>query len=249
MNKDSIYKFIGYKGEYNKEVKAKLRGLLKKYHPDHNNGNDETFKMISSIKKELENNKVNTNFKENETKSYQENTDLNDDFLYYNEQIKILRDKNSVLENKINHKNGIIERLSKKYNSINEKLTQNKEVLCANEDNVNYLKMFRKKYIIYILSFLIFMVIYLITQKILFLGLIVIVIVILSVDISRLYISIRELTSKSKNYLLKNFELFNEIERLKDAISEEKKDLLNLKREQIKNDNDIRFYQNQLNKK
>ena len=51
MKKDSIYKLIGYNGEYNKNVKSKLRALLKKYHPDHNNGNDEVFKIINEVKK------------------------------------------------------------------------------------------------------------------------------------------------------------------------------------------------------
>jgi len=57
MNYNEIIKAINYKGEYTKEVKAKIRALLKKYHPDHYKKESETFKLINSIKKDLDNNK------------------------------------------------------------------------------------------------------------------------------------------------------------------------------------------------
>ncbi len=57
MNRREIIELINYKGEYTKEVKKKLRELLKKYHPDHYKKESETFKLINSIKKDLDNNK------------------------------------------------------------------------------------------------------------------------------------------------------------------------------------------------
>lgn len=57
MNYNEIIKAINYKGEYTNEVKAKIRSLLKKYHPDHYKKESETFKLINSIKKDLDNNK------------------------------------------------------------------------------------------------------------------------------------------------------------------------------------------------
>ena len=57
MNRKEIIELINYKGEYTKEVKKKLRELLKKYHPDHYKKEDNTFKLINEIKKELDSGK------------------------------------------------------------------------------------------------------------------------------------------------------------------------------------------------
>ena len=57
MNKESIYKIIGYNGEYNSSVKRAIRKLLKTNHPD-NNGDRRIFELICEVKEELENNKV-----------------------------------------------------------------------------------------------------------------------------------------------------------------------------------------------
>ena len=249
MNKDSIYKLIGYKGEYNKEVKAKLRKLLKKYHPDHNNGESETFKIINEIKKELEqgisvkNKSISNSYKK------KKQSEIKEDFQYYQKQIKVLSKKNEMIKTKINDRNKNIEEFSKRYNLLNEKLTKNQEMLCNNKDNISYLKKFRKKYIIYILSLIILIILYFIIQNILFIVIISIIFIILSIDIGKLCLNIKEITLMSNNYLQKNFGLFKEINALKDKINDEKKELLSLEREIIKNSNDIRFYQNQLNKK
>ena len=57
MNKESIYIIIGYKGEYNTNVKKAIRKLLKDNHPD-KKGNQKIFELINEVKEELENNKV-----------------------------------------------------------------------------------------------------------------------------------------------------------------------------------------------
>ena len=106
MNKDSIYKLIGYDGEYNKEVKSKLRGLLKKYHPDHNQGKSEIFKLINEVKKELEGNQSKT---KNKKETSKKDTDSNnEDFLYYEMKIQELSKQKEELEQKIKQKNKVI---------------------------------------------------------------------------------------------------------------------------------------------
>lgn len=248
MNKDSIYKLIGYKGEYNKEVKTKLRKLLKKYHPDHNKGNSETFKLINEVKKELEKSpQLKVNISNETSENIQENI-TKEDLEYYQKRIVFLQEQNKIIQSKIEEKNNHLKEILQKFNSLNEKTTTNNELLCENNDNVNYLKMFRKKYIIYILSFSIFIIGYLLTKNLFFILLIIIIIIVLSIDISKLYLSIKELTSKNNNYLLKNIELFKEIDAIKNDISNQKKIILGLCRELDKNNNDIRFYQNQLKK-
>ncbi len=54
MSEKEIIEYIGYKGKYNKEVKQKFKALLKKYHPDHNKGQDDTFKLINKLKNQIE---------------------------------------------------------------------------------------------------------------------------------------------------------------------------------------------------
>lgn len=58
MTKEEIYEAIGYNGKYNKEVKRKLRLLMKKFHPDLNAGDDSTMKLLVEVKNELVHNKV-----------------------------------------------------------------------------------------------------------------------------------------------------------------------------------------------
>lgn len=57
MTRKDILNYIKYEGEYTKEVKKKLRELLKKYHPDHYKKESDTFKKINEIKKELDSGK------------------------------------------------------------------------------------------------------------------------------------------------------------------------------------------------
>lgn len=54
MTKKEIYEYLDYKGIYDNGVKKRLKKLIKKYHPDRNNGDDTTMKIINEVKKELE---------------------------------------------------------------------------------------------------------------------------------------------------------------------------------------------------
>lgn len=58
MTKEEIYEAIGYTGKYTKEVKRKLRLLMKRFHPDVNAGDDSTMKILVEVKNELTHNKV-----------------------------------------------------------------------------------------------------------------------------------------------------------------------------------------------
>ena len=67
MTKEEIYKYLKYNGVYDSGVKRRLKKLIKKYHPDLNNGDDTVMKVINEVKKELENNTVSIK-NENDTK-------------------------------------------------------------------------------------------------------------------------------------------------------------------------------------
>ena len=65
MTKEEVYKYIKYNGIYDSGVKKRLKKLIKKYHPDLNNGDDAVMKVINEVKKELESNTVSIKNNEN----------------------------------------------------------------------------------------------------------------------------------------------------------------------------------------
>ena len=94
MNRKEILKYIGYEGTYTKEVKKKLRELLKKYHPDHYKKEDNTFKLIKEIKKDLDDNKkisIDSNTRDN---------DINDNYKITEEIMNLTKKRDSLIERK-----------------------------------------------------------------------------------------------------------------------------------------------------
>ena len=65
MTKEEIYTYLKYNGVYDSGVKRRLKKLIKKYHPDLNNGDDTVMKLINEVKKELETNSVSVNIDRN----------------------------------------------------------------------------------------------------------------------------------------------------------------------------------------
>lgn len=65
MTKEEIYIYLKYNGVYDSGVKRRLKKLIKKYHPDLNNGDDTVMKLINEVKKELETNSVSVNIDSN----------------------------------------------------------------------------------------------------------------------------------------------------------------------------------------
>lgn len=64
MTKEEIYKYINYQGKYDINVKRRLKKLIKKYHPDLNNGDDKVMKLINEVKIELESKKGSSSYKD-----------------------------------------------------------------------------------------------------------------------------------------------------------------------------------------
>lgn len=245
MDRDSIYELIGYKGEYNKDVKSKLRNLLKKYHPDHKRGNIEYFKLINKVKDELENGK---SFYKEKNKKENINTS-NEDYDYYQNKIDVFQEERVLIIDKISNQKQKIIKLFDKYNALNNNIIENNQVLCNQKDNITYLKDFKNKYIIYLASIILIITLYLINKNSWLLLLLIVIIIILSYNVINLYLQIKKITSLSNQYLLKNIQIIKEIETLKEKINDEKKRLLGLERQLNILDNDIRFYQNRINSK
>ena len=128
MKEKEILEKIGYKGEYTKEVKKKLKDLLKKYHPDHYKGSDDTFKAINKVKKELESGKKYdySNFKKDSS-----NKTINpDDYLWYLNKIdELTRKKESLIKLK--------DEKQKKLFSVQDKYRIEYDIDIANRDIEN----------------------------------------------------------------------------------------------------------------
>lgn len=78
MTKKDIYTYLKYNGIYDNSVKRRLKKLIKKYHPDLNNGDDTVMRLINEVKKELETNSVSINVDSNikEMKYNKNNIDI-----------------------------------------------------------------------------------------------------------------------------------------------------------------------------
>ena len=102
MKESEILEKIGYKGEYTKEVKKKLKELLKKFHPDHYKGSDDTFKTINKIKKDLESGKkldVNNKVVKDKYDDYFDfDNDSNDSLWYLNKINELTKKKESLIK-------------------------------------------------------------------------------------------------------------------------------------------------------
>ena len=128
MNRKEILKEINYKGEYNREVKKNIKGLLKKYHPDHYKKESDTFKLINSIKKDLEDGKKLSIEQEEKRESNPK------DFSTY-EEILELSNKRDKLLNKKRQYQKEIEELYEKYQIEYDKeiMNRNNEFDSSNE--------------------------------------------------------------------------------------------------------------------
>ena len=102
MTREEILKELNYKGKYTKEVKRKLKRLLKKFHPDKNKNDKETILILYQIKKELETNtlvhdELFENIKSDES-DYSQNGILT---LFFEKMIKSLKNNKKEIDKKI----------------------------------------------------------------------------------------------------------------------------------------------------
>lgn len=101
MTKEEIYKYLKYNGVYDSGVKKRLKQLIKKYHPDRNNGDDTVMKIINEVKKELESGNVSV-----------KDTSITKDKTINKNSVDVL----SIT--------GLIKKLNKEINSLNKKIIE-----------------------------------------------------------------------------------------------------------------------------
>ncbi len=243
MNKESIYRIIGYNGEYNANVKKAIRKLLKENHPD-NKGDRKVFELISEVKKELEENRVSFDYKNNQS-SIKIDEDI--DYLFCANMIDKITKEKSLYMKKLDEKKrelaGCVEKYKKSYqNSIDLET-----YLLANSSYKDKLKKTKIASILLIIIASALFVISIWKKNIIFFALFILVVIVCVIIINKAFSTIQDLTEnnrkKIKSYVGTNSDLRsnqNVQENIKKDINELNKKITNL-------DNDLRFYRNLIN--
>lgn len=241
MTKEDIYKIIGYNGEYNNNVKKAIRKLLKENHPD-NKGNQENFKLINEVKKELETNKISYKINKKEKKYYD---DIDYDFC--NKKIEEIR-------NKIKNKKELLEEIKIKMKDISNEYSKyynesiNKENYLLSKKINNKLTTLKNKCIIVLIIAIIAFISAIIGNNIYLFILFGILSMILIFEVYRLYNIFQDITKNNSKYVHEYVSItkkLNDIRKSKDKLNEE---LYKEKRNLLLLENDLRFYNNLLKK-
>lgn len=240
MNKESIYKIIGYNGEYNTSVKKAIRKLLKENHPD-NNGDRRIFELINEVKQELENNKVSINTTKKETKN-------NDgiDHVYCSKMIDLTKKEKKKYESLLAEKKNELNKYENMYRDLYRNNIETESSLLLSSLNKKRLNSIKILVIIFLIASLILFSVAISEKSIVFFAIFVLVTMICILIIQKYLINTQKIMNFSsknlKEYIKSNSELRKNTEKqkeLKIEIQEINKKVSNL-------DNDLRFYSNLL---
>jgi len=245
MNKDSIYRIIGYHGEYSDSVKKALKKLLKENHPDRN-GNVEIFKIINEVKNELETDKVSFQYakvKNNEVNTY---SDIDIDYCQKMSE-KIKKDLNS-LERKIVSKKEELKEINNKYRMLYENSFEEQKYLINNNKAALSLKKIKTRSILLLIIITIIFIVAIINNNLLLFslfGLMCFIFIFIIIKYFNIMNSIAKNNEKNLNKYVKITSKLHFIMEKRDSLSIE---LWNLEREKTSMENDLRFYSNLLKK-
>ena len=241
MNKDSIYKLIGYQGEYDINVKKAIRKLLKENHPD-NKGNRRIFELINEVKKELENNKVSFDYKNN---SININDDI--DYLYCSKMIDMIKKKKKIYTSELEKRKKELAHYNYEYKNNYRNSLDLETYLLSNSSNMGKLKRIKILSVLLIILASILFFISIWEKSLFFLILFVIVIIICVIIVHKAFTVIQIIAESNReklaSYVSTNSNLRysqNNQERLRKEIYEINKKINIL-------ENDLRFYNNIFN--
>lgn len=240
MNKDIIYRIIGYHGEYSESVKKALKKLLKENHPDHH-GNEKVFKLITDVKKELETNQVSFKYNKEEQVSFNEDIDYN----YCKKmQMKLLKEKEKIIKEIID-KRQEFSHLANNYKKIYKNSVLKADIVLnmKNKKSINVIK------IIFVIMLLVIFILFwlaIIKQNLMFFILFGILSFITILIISKYFQILNEITKESKKKINQYLQMIDQVHEV--SIKQEilSKDIFNLERKLKKVENDLRFYDNLL---
>lgn len=240
MNKDSIYRIIGYNGEYNANVKKAIRKLLKENHPD-NNGDRKKFELINEVKKELEENRVSYNYKNNKS-SIKINDDI--DYLYCAKMIDEINEKITICTNELNKKKEKINKYTKEYRDYYQDSINLETSLLDNSKKVNEIKNIKKTSVVSLLLSLIAFLCALLTKNTIFYIIFIILVIVCVVVIHKAFNMMQNMNDNNHNKVNKYVGVNNKIRDNQDSQLKLKKEINELDRKIKILQNDLRFYHN-----
>lgn len=240
MNKDSIYKLIGYNGEYNANIKKAIKKLLKENHPD-NNGNRRIFELINEVKDELENNKVSYNYK-NSISSIKENDDI--DYLYCSKMIDYAIKEKNIYTKSLEKKKGKLLKYKEEYKDYYNKSVDLETIILSNTQNMDKLNKIKViSVILLVISILVFVLSIWKKSVVIFSAFVVLVIICILIIHKSFYI-MNKITENNKNRVKNYVGINNNLRVNQKHQNELKKEILELDKKINNCENDLRFYEN-----
>lgn len=240
MNKESIYRIIGYNGEYNANVKKAIRKLLKENHPD-NNGDRRIFELINEVKKELEENKVSISYKKDHS-NIQSSDDI--DYLYCSKMIDhIVKEKEEYIKI-LDKKKKDLATLISEYNNVYHDSIDLETNLLSNSYYVERLKETKYLSIVLVFMAIVNFIVSILTKKIIFLVIFVALAFICIIIVHRAFFTMQKIADNSR-YKIKNYVgINNKIRQNQDSQRILKKEIHDLNKKINSLENDFRFYDN-----
>ena len=242
MNKDSIYRIIGYNGEYNANIKKAIRKLLKENHPD-NNGDRKIFELINEVKKELEENRVSFDYKNNKS-NIKINEDI--DYEYCTKMINVITNKKNIYTKELESKKEELSESINEYKNYYHDSISLESYLLTNSVNMDKLKNIKAYSIITLILAIIVFFISIWTKKILFFVIFVLLALICVIIIHKAFYIMQKVTDNNRNKIKSYVGVNSKIRKNQTKQNELNQEIQDLKRKINNLDNDLRFYNNLL---
>ncbi len=243
MNKENIYKIIGYTGEYNQSVKKALKKLLKENHPD-NNGNPKIFKLICDVKDELENNRVSKIIKE-KSKSANKKSDEIDIEYCYSMLTKVESEKKKITK-ELQEKNNLLTEYENNYKKMYQESIDMEANFLNKSPNIKRINRIKTVSVIIVLLLIILFTFVVINNSLTLFIIFTILAFICIIIVQRYFIIVNNLVKNSKKDLKKYVNLVKEIKQLIIRENKLKREILITERKKKNIENNWRFYKNLL---
>ncbi len=240
MNKDSIYKLIGYNGEYNANIKRSIRKLLKENHPD-NGGDRRIFELINEVKDELENNKVSYKYQDNVV-----NKDVNGDidYSFCFEMISTIKKEKKICLANLKEINDMLYKYIDEYKTDYRENIDIETYLLSNSNLVTKLNKIKATYITLLIVAIIVFITSIWKQSILLFIIFVTLSIICILAINKSFM-VMSTINKNNTDRFKNYAHINKKLRDNKKKQEQLKKEINKINKKVNNyENDLRFYNN-----
>ena len=242
MNKDSIYRIIGYNGEYNANIKKAIRRLLKENHPD-NNGDRKIFELINEVKKELEENRVSFDYKNNKS-SIKRDEDI--DYDYCSKMINIITNKKNTYTKDLEEKKEELSNCISEYKDCYHNSIDLESYLLTNSQNMDKLRNVKVSCVIALILAMVVFFVSIWQKELIFFALFVLLVIICVIIIHKAFGIMQNITDNNRNKVKKYVGVNSKLRKNQAKQEELKKEIHDINKKINNLDNDLRFYNNLL---